>query len=167
MVNTFVTCDTPDACARSLDWRRLGKQRVEARQIYNALTGATKGWRNHPAARMWEGFEGGLALYHNAVIEEWVERGYRNNMPLLPVPEDAKLPWWFTWKPLQNSHRASLNRKDASHYKFDVPADYTSRGYVWPHKVPDSIRAAQDPSPDSVCEPLVQVAGKRKRVLAK
>ena len=43
--------------SRILDYRRLGKQRVEARQIYNILIGNTKSnaWRNHPAVLMWRG----------------------------------------------------------------------------------------------------------------
>ena len=39
MVNTFVPCDDVHKCARELDWRRLGKQRVEAYQIWRALKG--------------------------------------------------------------------------------------------------------------------------------
>ena len=57
MVNTFITSWDIDETARSLDYRRLGKQRVEAYQIWRALKGITKGWRNHPAARAWEGYQ--------------------------------------------------------------------------------------------------------------
>lgn len=37
MVNTFLICASFEESMRQLDWRRLGKQRVEALQIYNAL----------------------------------------------------------------------------------------------------------------------------------
>ena len=42
---------------RVLDYRRLGKQRVEAHQVLNVLLGRTTtgGWRNHPITRMWDG----------------------------------------------------------------------------------------------------------------
>ena len=54
-----------------LDYRRLGKQRVEAWQILNVLRGVDnegnpkehKGWVNHPATRMWEGHIAALARY--------------------------------------------------------------------------------------------------------
>ena len=40
----------------SLDYKRLGKQRVEARQVLNILRDKTqtKGWRNHPITKMWK-----------------------------------------------------------------------------------------------------------------
>ena len=42
-----------------LDYRRLGKQRVETYQVLNVLLERThtKGWRNHPFTRMWSGYE--------------------------------------------------------------------------------------------------------------
>ena len=69
---------------KSLDWRRLGKQRVEAKQILNVLLERTdtKGWRNHPITRMWAGYESALQLYFNLCVKEWVGRGYNNNMEL-------------------------------------------------------------------------------------
>ena len=48
--------------AKCLDYRRLGKQRVEAFQILNILEGKTTkaGWKHHPAVLMWEGYENAL-----------------------------------------------------------------------------------------------------------
>ena len=62
----------------------LGKQRVETYQVLNILLDrtATKGWRNHPVTRMWEGYEEALKLYQNFTIQEWINRGYKNNMTL-------------------------------------------------------------------------------------
>lgn len=37
----------------TLDKKRLNKQLVEAYQIHKALSGKTKGWRNHPVTKMW------------------------------------------------------------------------------------------------------------------
>lgn len=70
--------------AKCLDYRRLGKQRVQAKQIYDILTGNTKSkaWSNHPATKMWSGYEDALALYYNEIVVEWIARGYKNNMPL-------------------------------------------------------------------------------------
>ena len=140
MVNTFVTSSNLDECARALDYRRLGKQRVEAYQIWRALRGETKGWRNHPAVRAWEGHTCALAMYTNAMIREWVARGYRNTMQLLPHCRTPKFPWWWGWTPLIMSHRASLNRKMPGYYHFDV-GPYADHGYIWPSKVPVLLRS--------------------------
>ena len=129
MVNTFITCWDIDEIARSLDYRRLGKQRVEAYQIWRANQGLTKGWRNHPAARAWKGYLCALAMYTNAMIREWIRRGYRNNMEFLPHCGKPKFPSWWGDESVRLSHCASLNMKMPEFYKFDVPV-FT--GYVWP-----------------------------------
>ncbi len=131
---TFVTSSNLIECAKSLDYRRLGKQRVEAYQILRTLQGHSHGWKNHPAVRMWEGYENALALYMNAMIDEWIERGYKNTMKRVVIIDykKVKFPWWFHWKALHDSHKASLNRKDPSFYNFDVDPIFMSHGYIWP-----------------------------------
>jgi len=113
-----------------LDYRRLGKQRVEALQIYNALTGISTGWRNHPATKMWAGYEDALADYMNAAIHEWVDRGYNNTMKIIPVG-DYTMPPWFGNPVFHLSHMSNLLRKFPKHYSryFNVPNDLP---YYWP-----------------------------------
>ena len=58
-MQTFLPYPDFKKTAKCLDYRRLGKQRVECKQILNALQkrkgGITKGgWVNHPATKMWE-----------------------------------------------------------------------------------------------------------------
>lgn len=55
--------------ARVLDDRRLGKQRVEALQIYRALTREKYGWRNHPAVLMWRSYDEALIAYGIAMCD--------------------------------------------------------------------------------------------------
>lgn len=129
MVNTFITSWDIDETARSLDYRRLGKQRVEAYQIWRANQGLTKGWRNHPAARAWKGYQCALAMYTNAMIREWIRRGYNNNMQFLPHCGKPRFPPWWGDESVRLSHCASLNKKLPEYYHFDVP-EFT--GYVWP-----------------------------------
>ena len=150
MVNTFVPFADIQACAKSLDYRRLGKQRVEAYQLYRALMGITKGWVNHPATLMWKGHTCFLAKYMNTMIDEWVARGYRNTMKKLPHCANPRPPWWWGWNPIHKSHQAALNRKKPDFYTFEVGswADY---GYVWPSKVDFSFRKIADPDPSQVC----------------
>lgn len=57
---TFLPHEDFEKSAQSLDYRRLGKQRVEAMQIYNCLLKPTR-WKNHPAVLMWSGYEDALA----------------------------------------------------------------------------------------------------------
>ena len=80
MVNTFLPWPDYQKTATSLDYRRLGKQRVEGLQILRANLGLTKGWTNHPAAVMWRGHEGSLMEYICAICDEWETRGYEDNV---------------------------------------------------------------------------------------
>lgn len=117
-----------------LDYRRLGKQRVETFQVLNILLDRTptKGWRNHPVTRMWTGYEEALKLYQNFTIEEWIKRGYKNTMQLEQLDyKRITLPPWFGNKDFHRSHRSNLLRKDYEYYSqyFDEPADLE---YYWP-----------------------------------
>jgi hypothetical protein len=121
--------------AAVLDYRRLGKQRVEVLQLLNALTGKSKGWANHPAAIMWRGYEPALAAYGNACIYEWVSRGYNNTMPYWAVGKLYELPWWLGDYDFHLSHMSNLLRKDPAWYSkwfTDVPDNLP---YVWPARL--------------------------------
>jgi hypothetical protein len=100
-MNTFLPEPSFPHSAAALDYKRLGKQRVENAQILRILLklrdaelpqdmpgtladmiGARRkvGWQAHPAVRMWRGFEPALALYQTFIIREWQARGYNNTM---------------------------------------------------------------------------------------
>lgn len=128
-MQTFLPYPDFAASARALDRARLGKQRVEARQLITALTTGS-GWSNHPAARMWRGHEGALAEYGDAMIEEWIQRGYRNTMPLLT--ESGPKPHWFGDPAFHAAHRSNLLRKDPTHYAQFGWAEPPDLPYVWP-----------------------------------
>ena len=93
-MQTFLPYSNFSKSLSVLDWRRLGKQRVEAHQVLNVLLGRTntQGWRNHPITRMWDGYEDALKLYFNLCVKEWISRGYNNNMILEDVPTVIKYP---------------------------------------------------------------------------
>ena len=85
-MQTFLPYSSFEQSAQVLDWRRLGKQRVEGMQIINAINNPTqKGWVNHPATVMWRPYVEALKLYTNTIIEEWIQRGYNNNMKLYKI----------------------------------------------------------------------------------
>jgi Pyrimidine dimer DNA glycosylase len=75
-VQTFLPCADFAATAGVLDQRRLGKQRVEAIQVLRALTVPGYGWRHHPAAAMWAGYEEALVSYGLAICACWTARGH-------------------------------------------------------------------------------------------
>src|SRR6187455_2020240 len=75
-MQTFLPCPGFSDSARLLDSRRLGKQRAETIQVLRALTVPGYGWRRHPAAAMWAGYEEALVRYGLVVCEEWLGRGH-------------------------------------------------------------------------------------------
>ena len=116
-----------------LDYRRLGKQRVEAKQILNVLLDrtTTKGWRNHPITKMWSGYEPALQLYHNMCIEEWIRQGYNNTMVLEGITDKIVYPHWFGNERFHSSHRANLLRKDYQYYSQFGWTERSELPYVW------------------------------------
>lgn len=132
LMQTFIPYTDFDECARALDYRRLGKQRVECKQILNAIERGSGGWANHPATRMWRGYEPALRQYMRAIILEWTARGYKNNMEI-PNPEDYELPPWWGREEIHASHRSALLEKDFEFYygKWSWE-DEPKLAYVWP-----------------------------------
>ena len=138
-MQTFLPTSDFRESARLLDYKRLGKQRVEALQIHNIVSGkrTTGGWINHPAVKMWQGYEDSLANYHNIMIEEWMRRGYTNNMKFIPTNSKqnyAPFPVWIGDDRLHSSHRANLLRKDFDFYKQYGWEEDSTDPYFWPVK---------------------------------
>lgn len=119
----------------SLDRKRLGKQRVEAMQIVNVLTNPQKaGWRNHPAVKMWIGYEDALKLYHDTAIRVWIERKYNNSMKFLSTNDSPTMPWWMGNDDFHKSMRSRLIVKDRDYYIQQFPDDegFNDGKYMWP-----------------------------------
>jgi hypothetical protein len=135
-MQTFLPYASFKQTAKHLDWRRLGKQRVECKQIINALEGTSKGWRSHPATIMWENNVGCLKSYANTIILEWIHRGYNNTMELYPVhKKDLEPPWWLGCEVFHASHRSNLLRKDAEFYSAFGWKEKDDLPYYWPFSV--------------------------------
>ena len=98
--------------AKILDYQRLNKQRSENKQILQNLLPDLKSnkWSNHPGVEMWRGYEKALLYYQKVIIEEWVRRGYVNNLeiPDITLEDVDSFPWWFGLEDFHNSHRHSL-----------------------------------------------------------
>jgi hypothetical protein len=131
-MQTFLPYADFQKTAKILDYRRLGKQRVEAFQILNILKGKTssKTWVNHPAVKMWKGYEDALQVYLRIIILEWIKRGYKNNMLIPPDIKNYQTPFWLGDEKFHCSHRSNLKRKNPEYYKHFKEPDNLS--YFWP-----------------------------------
>jgi len=131
LIQTFLPYSNFHHSAQVLDYRRLGKQRVEGMQIIKTiLNPEQKGWQNHPIVIMWRPYIQALQLYTNTMINEWVKRGYNNNMELYKI-STIKFPHWLGDEAFHSSHRSNLLRKDFEYYKqFDWDED-SNLPYVW------------------------------------
>jgi len=119
---------------KTLDNRRLGKQRVEAYQILNILLERTKtkGWRNHPAIKMRKDHTNALKLYFNKAVKLWISKGYKNNMKLEIIRGTISFPPWFGNKKFHASHRSNLLRKDKKFYSKFIWREKDDLPYIWP-----------------------------------
>lgn len=167
-MQTFLPFADFEQSARVLDYRRLGKQRVEAYQLYRALTGVTKGWVNHPAGKMWRGHEGALCAYGYIICTEWVRRGYKDTMR--PFFRDQVLgrafssvpgatltldsPPWVGDPAFHAAHRSQLLAKDPAWYgQWGWTEEPGALPYIWP--APSAAGSADVPSPDAADRPRV------------
>ena len=139
---TFLPFPDFKESVRVLDYKRLGKQRVEAKQILDAILGVPtkkglpqrKSLINHPVTQMWWDYPDALGMYMNECIEEWTRRGYKNTMPMWPIDIEPEMPKWLGYEPFHSSHRSRLMQKDAEFYgKYDWQDDNT-KPYLWYRK---------------------------------
>jgi hypothetical protein len=150
-MQTFLPYSSFTESAQCLDRQRLGKQRIEAKQIVTCIISrlrapdsiAPRGWSNHPAVRMWMHNPGSLCNYGMTICEEWISRGYVDNqLPWfqrtldwinLIKPDLTKQPHWLGNNNFHLAHRSNLLRKNPSHYSqffsTDTPDDLP---YIWP-----------------------------------
>lgn len=122
--------------ASCLDYKRLGKQRVEAFQILKSIqsikNGSKYGWQNHPATKMWLKYPNALKEYYNTILQEWINRGYNNSMPFKRIHGKIKYPHWLGNRKFHSLHRANLLRKDYEYYSLFEWKEKPSNKYYWP-----------------------------------
>jgi len=151
MMQTFLPYPSFRRSAASLDSKRLGKQRVEAKQILIALgvgVGEHEGnhlsrWRHHPAVKMWKWHEFYLAEYAIFICNEWTCRGFKDSMTTQFYEVRQRLlcsnhrnPWfkpeWLGMPDFHASHRSNLLRKLPDHYSRFGWTEADDMEYVWP-----------------------------------
>lgn len=132
-MQTFLPFPSFEASAAVLDRERLGKQRLEVKWLL-------EGRRNsHPAYRMWIGHRKMLARYGVAICDEWIKRGYKDNMRSFFIEKifdssldnEDSLPVWYGGE-IHANHRSRLLDKDFSFYsKFGWKEQPIKENY-WP-----------------------------------
>lgn len=137
-MKTFTPYADVEQSLRSLDLKRLGKQRVEVIRIVRAL----RAWicLSHPAVLIWKGREEALSRYGLTACDVWTEHGFADTCAVTiaadlatagvtrirshqHVAEAEALPPWLFDEDLQRSHRSSMLRKDPDHYASQFPPD--------------------------------------------
>lgn len=148
--------------AEVLDNRRLNKQALEAWQILMVLVELNpagqdrkpKGWRSHPAVKMWKGYEQALLEYLLAMVAEWHRRGYNSTIGDKAIATYQRavelgraeqravkaIPAWQAdqelFEQIAQTHRQALLVKDYEYYSQfgwaedngTAPTEYV---YVW------------------------------------
>lgn len=125
---------------------------MEGRQILSALAGETKGWRNHPATRMFAGHETTLFRYLFSIADAMAMRGYKyeNNWQVITHTFQTKFGWTRVVEPdwmlddrfnkVITTHRANLYLKAPHLYPQYEPETHIYRemvccdrcAYYWP-----------------------------------
>ena len=145
-MQTFLPYPDFARTAAVLDDRRLGKQRVEVLQILNAMHRTSGGWINHPATRMWRGYEPALVAYGIAVIDVWTATGRADTVRgrILPhlhgepartqgeLAALGRLPPWLGRDDVHVAYRSALVRKKPALYRPLFPSVEEDLPYVWP-----------------------------------
>lgn len=149
-MQTFLPFDDFERSARSLDDRRLGKQRSEALQVLRALTRPSYGWKSHPAVLQWKGHEEALVSYALVVCGEWCRRGFADTVAVSITAELAEatgaravrsqselaaageLPPWLGEPAFHAGHRSALVAKDPDFYRERFPDAVDGAPYYWP-----------------------------------
>lgn len=157
-MQTFLPFADFERSARSLDVKRLGKQRVETIQVVRALTWSGYGWGNHPAVLMWTGYEEALGRYGFTCCEVWLEAGFGDTCAATiatdlraagvhtvrtqaELADAGALPPWLGDEALHLSHRSALVRKDPDHYRPLFPDAPDDLPYVWPVRSSKAVAA--------------------------
>lgn len=138
-MQTFLPYKSFKKTAECLDYRRLGKQRVEAYQLVLLMCRPEqKAWRNHPAFKMWDGYDYALIDYGLTMCEEWKRRGYKDTLTekfqelknLVPY-RNSNFPKWLGKQDFHASHRAALLYKNYDYYKQFNWKEEPKQEYVW------------------------------------
>jgi len=130
-MQTFILHTDMDISADRLDIRRRFKQSVECKQIYQSLTGQSKGWTKHPAVLQWADYKESLLAYGWICLRQCtgykVDRLYNWYLDQIFSLGIYHFPPKF--HKLIPFHQGLMVRKDY-HYYHDIFPDAISTGWA-------------------------------------
>ncbi|MEN3047718.1 MAG: pyrimidine dimer DNA glycosylase/endonuclease V [Candidatus Caldarchaeales archaeon] len=124
--------------AEVLDDRRLGKQRVECKQVLNAILrklglieDGRRGWLNHPIVLLYfndgKPYVSDLVGFFRACVEEWRRRGYSSSIGLDDIAPLLARIETTEGTPVTRVHEIEYRRillmKDPEHYVRAFPRE--------------------------------------------
>ena len=153
-MQTFLAYDNFYDSAWCLDNLRLNKQIIEARDIWRRCLGYKKDrYTNHPAVKMWKGYENSLLEYGVTCYNEWIDRFHKKLrggrachevgeelLALLSQEIEDEIingreriyPYWLGDLRFHSSHRAALLAKKPDWYKEFNWEEEPIINYWWP-----------------------------------
>ena len=136
-MQTFLPYPSFPRSAHVLDNKRLGKQRSEVLIILRALNDPSYGWQNHPAVRMWRGYDQALVEYGVIICMEWRQRGFKDQTAekIAAFGDETKsviYPPWIGDVFFHRAHQSNLLRKDKAHYDQFFVRVPENLPYLWP-----------------------------------
>jgi len=128
-----------------LDKKRCWKQVVEAKQIISCLCETQTRWINHPAVKMWVGYESLLKQYFNIFLKYCLEVHKINTkmQPYdIPLDDNQTIPFWLGNENFHRAMRSRLIAKDKNFYlpKFPKDENFNDSKYFWPVMETQSFR---------------------------
>ena len=139
-MQTFLPYSDFELSAQLLDKQRCWKQVVEAHQLLNVLLSRNdkKGWVNHPASRMWYGYEPALQSYYNTFYDFSVSyHGVKpNKLSREEISSPTVLPPWLGYPSFHHAHQCNLMRKALDDGWIQNPKDRAFRQVriTWPYR---------------------------------
>lgn len=148
-MQTFLPYSDFKLSADSIDKKRCFCQLKEAKQILCQLRAnnlpdtwviskdyINQRYKNHPAVKMWFGYEELLKLYYNQFLDCClIKHNIKTVMLKLEITESFnKKPFWLGNEQFHRSHRARLIEKSKEFYLPLFPNDerYNFGKYWWP-----------------------------------
>lgn len=148
-MNSFITDYDFYQCGMNLDTRRHGAMVYENIHmlasnlgVNDRLVNPKRDVSNHPACKLWKGYEEQHLFYINSLLVSWIHKGYKStvnkqNYKMLykvcnPFGENLfKTPPWITDE-LIETHRSVLIQKKPEYYR-----------PIWPD-CPDNLKMKYD-----------------------
>ena len=96
------------------------------------------GFSSHPIVVMWFGYTDALKSYINEHIDEWIHRGYNNNMNKYIINKSFDRPKWTYDQEFHKNHRSALLNKEITRKEkpwYQLKQEFLNSGefidYIW------------------------------------